>query len=77
MTIRKTKVIEAIRLIEEANKSSKMKNANFEDLFSEKTIIKRKEITSFIRDRTKLFRETWIIERLEKALEILKQELDR
>jgi hypothetical protein len=70
--MRKKQIIEDL---EDALKSASFENTGFKNLWSEendplpKT---EKEVDEFIKRRTRLYRETWIIHPIERALKALK-----
>jgi len=76
-TIRKLEIEKVIREIKEALRSSRMETANFSDMNQKLTILKQKEVTEFIKNRTRLYRDAWITAPLERALKILEEEINR
>jgi len=54
-----------------------METANFSDMNQKLTILKQKEVTEFIKNRTRLYRDAWITAPLERALKILEEEINR
>lgn len=61
-----------ISLIENALRAASYDTASFEDICGSKEItLKESEVTTFIRERTRLHRETWIIAPLKEALKKL------
>lgn len=63
-----------LKNLEEALEATRMEKAGFGDICSNKTVtLEESEVTDFIRERTLLYRRTWIIYRLERAIEIIKE----
>jgi hypothetical protein len=68
MAIRKKKVRDALRELRSSLASAKMDNANFIDKNG-------LNITNDIKETTRLYRSSWIIEPLERAIGILEFEI--
>lgn len=78
-TIRRRQVEWAISKIKDALSSSKMENADFSGMgFSESDrVVAEKDVTTFIKNRTALYRNSWITGPLFRAIKILEGELNR
>ena len=73
MTIRKQKTREAIELITEAIKATKMENMGL----ANPTKYPDETVTEYVKRVTRLYRESWMLTPLEIAVEILTKELER
>ncbi len=65
-----------IETLEGALRCAKMELAEFGTIFPEKDILPypttEKEVTPFIKQRTELYRKTWLISPIESALRMIK-----
>ena len=64
-----------LELLESALKSSRLELSEFGSIFPEEGCLPypktEKDVTPFIRERTALYRKTWLIDPLLEAIEIL------
>ena len=70
--IRKLKVERIVDRLKEVLEASTMERADFDGCGD-----KEKTKTSFIKERTRLYRQSWLIQPLEKAISDLQEELKR
>ena len=77
--IRRAKIREALDIICDARRASTMETANFTPTgFDNKPLPeKQSEVDEFIKDKTALFRESWITDPIDTAINILISELNR
>ncbi len=71
MTLNKQELAELRKWIGNAKEAATLKNAAFDDMFPKAIIIEPTKVTAFIQDRTRLYRDSWIIGPCEIALEVL------
>lgn len=75
-TIRRKIVEKAIRRLLNAEKSAKLTDADFDSIGDKPITIGKGKYTKFIKDKTLLYRESWILNPLREAIEILQGELN-
>jgi len=64
-------------LIKEALRAARMEGAGFQSNFPDVPLpTDEKDVTEFIKKRSELYRETWIIKPLKRALEKLEKKKD-
>ena len=77
-SIRKSVIREVLSIIYPARDAATMKNANFfPSPFDDPPPILKKDVDSYIKEKTLLFRETWIVDPLDMAINMLVKELNR
>lgn len=65
---------EILRLLASALESAELTRADFAEIATGGSFpTQEREVTKFIRERTRLYRDTWIVPRLKEAAEIIKQ----
>ena len=78
--VRKKVLLMLLKEVDEACETSRMENCSFTDCIAVQTDkpfqLKESEVTDFIRQRTKLWRESWITGRLEIVSETLGNIID-
>lgn len=78
-TIRKKVMEKVLNELRSAKRASTMEHANFDDMFFDESKLPKtsKEITPYIKEKTRLFRHSWITSPIERAIQIIKEELER
>ena len=78
-TIRRAQIRKALNIIADAHSASLMKTVCFAPSAFDDTPLPKNEseVNQFIKDKTELFRETWISSPLNTAINILINELHR
>ena len=78
-TIRQSRIRKALDIICDVRLASTMETANFTPTgFENKPLpSNQSEVDEFIKDKTKLFRESWITDPIDTAINILISELNR
>ncbi len=79
MKARKLKLERIIERLKDIERDSTMGNANFDPMGSAsmKYPIKNKEVTPFIKEATRIWRASWIIEPLQDIIKQLEFEMNR
>lgn len=74
-TIRRKIVEKAMRQLEEAARAATFSTANFDGIHEPSITLNAKERTKFIKEQTRVYRESWIIPPIRNAIRILENEL--
>lgn len=64
-----------IKILEQAHFDATMEQASFSRINTTDSLPKSEnEVTAFIRERTRIWRQSWILSPLEEALKIIKED---
>lgn len=77
--VRKSKIHEIASRLDHIRRTATMDNMSVDDAYPKEEVIpaKRDAVSDFIRKRTELWRNSWVVHPLEEIIEELRKELER